>query len=297
MGAAYAEHGPWLAADPLLHTAERPPDPAAWLFDLALHAVERTGGFQALRALHGAFVAAILAAAWTLLRRMGASALWAAVGVELFAALSAYRLFQLRPHLFTMLATLLVLRWLVVDREPPGWRRVGAGCLLFAVWANVHGGFPVGLALVGAAAAGSLAEALLRTDARDAALARARRLLAALGLCALATLLNPSGAEQHALYFAAGADTPDLAWVSDEWARFAPFTLPLANVPPTPFSWLAVWALGLLTAAVALTTLRRRDVDGSRLAVTAAAFLGLLAAVRLLWLAVVPIGWRSEERR
>ncbi|MGH7337293.1 MAG: hypothetical protein ACREI7_06940, partial [Myxococcota bacterium] len=64
IGRVYAASGPWLDADPFLFTAAGPPAPAAWLFDVALHAVERSLGFTGLRALHALLAAAILAAAW-----------------------------------------------------------------------------------------------------------------------------------------------------------------------------------------------------------------------------------------
>jgi hypothetical protein len=97
IGRVYAASGPWLSADPFLHTAEGPPAPAAWLADVALHAIERAGGFTALRGFQALLVAAILAAAWHALRLASGSRALASLGTALFAALAAYRLFQLRP--------------------------------------------------------------------------------------------------------------------------------------------------------------------------------------------------------
>ncbi len=69
LGRAYAQVGPWLSGDPLLFTAPGPPVPAAWLADLLLYATQHVGGFAALRALHVAVVAGILALTWLLLAR------------------------------------------------------------------------------------------------------------------------------------------------------------------------------------------------------------------------------------
>src|SRR5262249_837931 len=91
LGRAYASHGPWLAEDPLLHTAPGPPAPAAWLADLGLHALGSAGGFPALRLLHATLVAAILALAWSLLRRASGSRAVASLAASAFAALAAYR--------------------------------------------------------------------------------------------------------------------------------------------------------------------------------------------------------------
>ena len=69
LGETYASQGPWLAADPILYTATGPPGAAAWLSDLALHALRLAAGFQGLRIGHVLFVVAILALSHSLLRR------------------------------------------------------------------------------------------------------------------------------------------------------------------------------------------------------------------------------------
>src|SRR5262245_11551222 len=55
LGRAFAEGGPWLAADPLLFAPAGPPTPASWLADIALASVARAAGFGTLRVLHVAF--------------------------------------------------------------------------------------------------------------------------------------------------------------------------------------------------------------------------------------------------
>lgn len=295
MGAAYATAGPGLPEDPLLHTAEGPPAPAAWLADVAFHAVERAGGFAGLRVAHVLLVAAILALAWSGLRRASRSALFASLGTALFAALGAYRLFQLRPELLTILATLLLHRLLLAGEEPPSWRRVAAGAGLLALWANLHAGFVLGPVLLAAATAGLLAGAALRPERRRRDLARARRLAAALGLGLLATLANPAGARPHLLYFAAGGATPALSVVADEWAPLRLLALPVPNVPPSALSWALVWALLLATLCAGLVELRRGRAAGrgagdpALAALAATSLAGMLFAVRLLWLGFFPL--------
>jgi hypothetical protein len=89
LGRAYAGSGPWLASDPLLHMAEGPPAPAAWLADVGLFTLGEAGGFQLLRAAHALLVAGILAIAWSLLRRASGSPAAASLGAGAFVALSA----------------------------------------------------------------------------------------------------------------------------------------------------------------------------------------------------------------
>ena len=74
LGRAFAKQGPWLTADPLLHSSLGPPIPAAWLSDVFLHhAASLPIGLYGLRVLHVASVAGILGAAWLALRRASGS--------------------------------------------------------------------------------------------------------------------------------------------------------------------------------------------------------------------------------
>lgn len=299
MGEAYAASGPWLAQDPFLFTAPGPPAPAAWLSDVALYGVERVWGFRGLRLGHALLVAAILAAAWSLLRRASGSAVFASLGTGLFAVLAAYRLFQLRPHLFSVFASLLLMQLLIADGRRPSWGRVVTAVGFFALWANAHAGFVLGLVLLAAAAVGLALAAPLRPAQRAQDLARAGRLATALGLALLASLVNPAGARPHGLYLAAGSVTPALGVVADEWAPVRLFQLPLPDVPPSPLAWAVVWGLLLVTPCAALLHARARrrgeappaaaSLDPALLAVAATSLLAMLSAVRLLWLGIFPL--------
>ena len=294
MGRVYATSGPWLAADPLLYTAQGPPAPAAWASDVALHAIERVAGFYGLRLAHALLVAAILAAAWNALRRASGSRTYASLGTALFAALAAYRLFQLRPELVTILATTALLGALAREPRTPSRARLAVVGLGFALWANAHGGFVLGLALLGAAA---VATAI-------AAPARARSLAALFAAALLGSLVNPIGLRAHALYFSAGSATPDLAMIVDEWAPLRLFAVPVANRPPSQLSWAIVWALWLATPCAVWLHARAhragrsaRALDPALLAVAAAGLAAPLAAVRLAWLGLAPLLAIGAARR
>jgi len=299
LGRAYAAHGPWLESDPLLHTAAGPPAPAAWLADLTLYAVGEATGFVGLRTVHALLLLSILLLAWGLLHRASASRSLASVGAAAFAALAAYRVFQLRPELATILATLLLYRWLLEGPAPPSRRRVAMGVALLLLWANLHSGFLLGPILLGAAIGGLLVGAAIGPpDARRADLLRARRLAWALGLGLAATLLNPDGVGQHLAYFRAGSETPELARVADEWARVDLFRLPVANLPPSPLAWGLVWALLLsaapVVAAGVLHRLRkvpsgRAPADPALAGIALVSLVGMLFAVRFLWLGIFPL--------
>jgi hypothetical protein len=175
---AFADHsGRWL--------------PTAWLAQVVFFAVERAGellagggfarrtegGVAALRAFHGLVVAArfgILALAF---RRRSGSLGSANVALGLALALSLGHVAVLRPQVLGEIALALLL----VLVAGPATRRtlVVAPCVL-VFWANVHGSYPIGLALLGAAALAVCEERALWA--------------AALALAVVAVgLLNPAG--------------------------------------------------------------------------------------------------------
>jgi hypothetical protein len=302
LGRAYAQaSGPWLAADPLLANAPAAPIPTAWLFDLGAHGVLAGAGFTGLRVVHVALVAAILWLAWTSLRRASGSALAASLGGALFIALAAYRLVQLRPHLLSMLAVLLLYRLVLAPDARPTRARIAAVAGLFALWANVHAAFLLGPMLLGAGALAALIAYAIGNAPKRAALRPRLRFIVLCGvLGSFATLLNPAGVEPHLAWFVAGRDTPALERVADEWTPVDPFSLPVAGLPPSALALATWWVLALGCAVVVLVALRNgrgRDqgtADDSEIdpVLVSLAIVGLvlpLVAVRFLWLGVFPI--------
>jgi hypothetical protein len=95
-----------------------------------------------------------------------------------------------RPHLFTMLAVLILLELL----ESRGRRSLWPYFALFVVWTNLHGGFFYGCVTIAIYGVGELLEARLSAgDERREWLARARHHGAALAVALLASLVNPYG--------------------------------------------------------------------------------------------------------
>ena len=307
LGQAYAGQGPWLVGDPTLFTAAGPPDPASWLADVTLYAAQRTLGFGGLRFAHAAIVASILALAWSCLRRASGSRLAASLGTSLFAVLAAYRLFQLRPELATILATLILYRLILEDSTAPSRARIALAALLCALWVNLHAGFLLGPVWVAVAAAGLVAATPLRADRwRAGDRARAIGLGVAAAVTLMATLANPDGPSALAVFFRAGDASPALGVVVDEWSGVNPFRLPVANLPPSPLAWSLVWGLLILTPCAAYTALRharRSDagaaaaVDPVLIALAAASLASMLFAVRFLWLAIFPLLLLAQTSR
>ncbi|MCH2186040.1 hypothetical protein MK280_09230 [Myxococcota bacterium] len=193
IGAYYGGEGPWLQADPFLYLAEQPPAPAAWLFGVGLDRAVDAFGFQGLRVLHVLVVFLIGSLAWFLMYRVSGSRVGASLGTAAFFCLAAFRLFQLRPHLASLWATLLVLGLLVLDRRGPSFAQIGLSALVFALWANLHGAFLMGLGLVAAAAGGAVFAIGFGEKGSAENRVRCRRLWGALLVCTLATTFNPMG--------------------------------------------------------------------------------------------------------
>jgi hypothetical protein len=103
-----------------------------------------------------------------------------------------------RPHLITMLMMVVFLTILEhVREEQTGW--LWALPALMIPWTNLHGGFLVGIIIVGTYGAGELLRALLTREPgeRRHSLRAAAEYLAATAGCALASFVNPYGYHLH----------------------------------------------------------------------------------------------------
>jgi tetratricopeptide (TPR) repeat protein len=307
LGERYAAQGPYLDADPLLHTAERPPSPAAWLFDVSVFGIERAFGFQGLRAFHVALVLTTLALAYSLFRRESGSKGLACLATGLMICVAWYRFMQLRPGLLTALGVLLLYR-LVLEKQPASWRRVLAAAALMGVWANLHAAFLVGPLLLFAALLGLAIRQAMVCWARGGAGVDletapvgpkyALPIAAALALGLLASLLNPQGVGQH-LKFLMPTPSPELTRVTDDWMPFDPFAFGDLRTRLGPLVWWIVDALLVLVPAAALWRgvqfLRRpsagtlRTADPVLFGLAAAALVAMVSAVRFQWLIALPL--------
>lgn len=200
---------------------------------------------------------------------------WGAIGLLVAAVLA--RGFACRPQVFTYLAAAALL---VVLRSPCAWGGRNLWILppVFALWANLHGGFVLGLVVLGLAAA----YATVRRQRE------ARRLWLVTVLGALATTVNPYGPRLLA-YIAAELRGPHPitewqppALTEPEHGAFVVLLVAVvATLPFRPqrrrFDWEIVLALG--TAVMALQHQRHTPL----LAITAAAPLAVQLRRAALW--------------
>lgn len=114
----------------------------------------------------------------------------------ILAALASYYAWMARPNLVTFLGVTILARMLTLFHEGRITPRSLAWLVpLFLLWANAHGGFVIGLAMIALAAMVDLVLAVVQTDQVTRSVIRKRILtLGLLGVaCGLATLINPYG--------------------------------------------------------------------------------------------------------
>ena len=202
-----------------------------WLSEVLMYAAYAASPGSGLAALRLLLLAATFWAVWRALRSDGVAPEAALTLVAVAALLTYTRTQHVRPQLFSLaaFATLLLLLGSAGRGHP---RALLAVPPLFALWANVHGGFIVGFLPLGLWTAHM---------AIDRALPARRRMLAAgvLAAAVLATLINPYGV---GLWRFLSATVGPARGDIEEW-------LPVTRMGP---GVLAFWAVTATLAAAGL---------------------------------------------
>lgn len=182
------------ATEPLMPLAEGVPlIDTAWLSQLIGYGAQERWGLPAMQFLHAAVITACFALlSWSFYVRTKNVAL-TLMGLAAFAVLNWQQFLVVRPQL----AGLLCYVTLMVVLASRRWRRINwlMVPLLFALWANLHGSFVVGLGLLGCCVAGRAIDVWRRTHRLTAAWhdSGVRRLFLLSQLAIAACLLNPYG--------------------------------------------------------------------------------------------------------
>jgi len=165
-----------------------------WLWDVLFGWLHLHFGMAAVVLGSSLVLALTFALLFRLARRESGDAL-VALACTLVAAAASAGHWLARPHLFTMLFTVVFSAILERAVNAPAGARKLLWLLppLMVLWTNLHGGFFVGVLLTGVYAAGQFAVLLRETSVaeRRAALLGGRRYAWAAAGCALATLVNP----------------------------------------------------------------------------------------------------------
>jgi hypothetical protein len=195
---AMLAQGGWLTVDPFTEPRDGLPRPYLsnqWLGEIPFWLGERWAGLEGIAAVAALVIAFTLRCLYRMLLYDGCP--WpVAVFWTAQAALGLSCAWVTRPNLFTLLFVLVTSKVCILFHEGRcSGRRTLWLLLLFALWANIHGGFLAGFTLLAVTFAleSALGFFAPRAEDRQSARRRARHMLLLLGGAFLATLLNPYG--------------------------------------------------------------------------------------------------------
>ncbi|HWR98912.1 MAG TPA: hypothetical protein VN317_10865 [Candidatus Methanoperedens sp.] len=156
----------------------------SWLAQVLLHGAYQLGGPAGASLLRALVFTALLVALGRLLRRAGAGPALSAllVGLAFVAIVQELQYVENRPQMWSSLFFVVHLLILENLREGRRWARIALP-LLMLLWANLHGGYILGVAVLAIAVAAAL---LGRHPER-------RRILLAAGAAIALTGANPAG--------------------------------------------------------------------------------------------------------
>jgi hypothetical protein len=185
-------HKPWIAWE--------------WLYDVIVGRLELSAGLNGVVWFTAVVIAAVFAAVFRLLVKHGTDVLVALL-LTLLAMSASTIHFLARPHVLSWLFVLIWL-WILDSRESDEHhsdKRLWLLPLLMLIWVNVHGGFLLGLVLLGIFWLGSvwtwlrLKESRIEESLQKIAAGKRVRQLTLVGLAsAVASLVNPYGRQLHA---------------------------------------------------------------------------------------------------
>ena len=164
-----------------------------WLWDVGAAWLHRWGGLGAVVVASLLVISFTIALLYRLVYRRCGNPLVSIVLTGI-AAIGASIHWLARPHLFTMLFMVIYLA--ILERVREGRTRLlWTLPVLMIPWTNLHGGFLIGIVILGAYCGGELLRAVLTRDAQERreALTAGAKYFAATAGCFLASLVNPYG--------------------------------------------------------------------------------------------------------
>lgn len=175
-----------------------------WLADVVMAVIHRQAGLNGIVVWANFMFACTFTLLFCWMLRRGGN-IFLCLAFTVLAGFASAVHWLARPHLFTML---LVLVWAILlekiqaDASPGAPRISRDSCLLLPlvlIWANLHGGFVVGLILLAIYAIANFLTSVTHADAQASGRASrmARHFLKLTGLCLAITLLNPYGVHLH----------------------------------------------------------------------------------------------------
>jgi hypothetical protein len=199
-GAVMLDQQSLLDRDIFSHTAFGTPWTAhEWLSEIIMASIDRLAGLEGLFCF---FLLIVSLTFWLLYKVTEKNAnRWVTLGCVSLALFFSFSHMAARPHLFTWLFTVLTLTILTSANRRLYWLPV-----IMAIWANLHGGFFLGLVLQIIFIFGAVLESCLTAkEPFECALRRVKTPVFVLLVSILATGLNPFGFELLAFPFQVSA--------------------------------------------------------------------------------------------
>jgi hypothetical protein len=212
-GRAMAERGELVNSDLFTYTVPGTAfQDTNWLPQILYHWLFAHGGLDVVQFVNSAVLAAMMGLLiWLCWRECRSLLLAAAVGAFTFFGL--WQLLIIRPQTFSLL--LFVALYAVLELAERRGKWLALPPLIMALWVNLHGGFPVGLLLVGSYLAATIIELVWQRGWRGLNDRRIAGLGGCLLACILATLINPY--TWHVYEYVGLTSTAATARRIDEW--------------------------------------------------------------------------------
>jgi hypothetical protein len=242
-----------------------------WLYDLMIAAVHHVSGLNGVVFFAAAVMAATFVLAFRLAMRHGGNLPITFSLLVLSLGASAVH-FLARPHVLSWLFTVIwfeVLDSAETDPDAERYRRLYWLPVLMLLWVNLHGGFLLGFALLGAYFVGGSIEYFTVPGNRDAIGIWLRRLGLVAALSLLATFVNPYGYKLHLHIY---------QYLSD---RFLMNHVSEFRSPDFHGVAQQCFAVLLLVTIAALTSARHKPQAARLLVILLAAYSGLYASRNL----------------
>ncbi len=158
-----------------------------WLSEVLMFGIYRLAGFGGLIV---AFAAVIAAALFLVFLRSPGRPYIAAI-MTLWGALASASTWGVRPQMFSLLLASVFLVLLDASERRP--RLLWWTAPLMLLWANLHAGFPIGLAFIAFFLIGEGLESAIGPEPWQKFLPRLKQLAAAFALCTALVAVNPNG--------------------------------------------------------------------------------------------------------
>ena len=163
-----------------------------WLAEIVMALLHRLGGLTAVLIAFAFIITLSIRMFFSNIRSDGINVILAAVSTMFFISLTKIH-WLARPHIFSLIILIFWYR-LIDDHQYRQTNRLWLMPLIMLLWVNLHGGFIIGLTMLGIYLAGNLALRLTDHESWESFGKRnAGAIGKALGLSVLACLANPIG--------------------------------------------------------------------------------------------------------